>query len=873
MLPTFCLIALLGINGELNAQIPKSTIAEDTLSSGDSMRIDTIAQDSIIEGAFSISETGFDDPVYYEAKDSMYLDMVNKALHLYGEAQIKYTSIQLKAYHIIYHWESGLMEAFHGLDSLDEKLGLPEFQDGNQNFISERMKYNFKTEKGLVYEVVTKEQDVYIRGAKTKFTRKQLDTSKQDIIYSTNAIFTSCNHEVPHYGIRSNKQKIIPNKEVIIGPSVLEIQSVPTPLVLPFGFFPITSKRSAGLLIPNDYSYNDNWGFGIEELGFYYPVNDRMDITLLSNYYFNGTWGTRSEVSYKKRYKYTGGLNIEYNQIVSELSNSTIKEQETSYSLQWSHSQSPEAHPTISLNGNISLRGNNNDQRTNFDYRTQTENQVSSNLSLTKSFPYAPFSLSVNVSNSQNIQTRVMDLTLPSLQFNMTKIFPFQQKERVGRPKWYEDIYLQYDLDADNRIRTTDTALFSSETLDRMTYGAGHSVSTGKSIRLFKYFSLNPRISYDEVWNFQSLERFATDSIVNAQDTVVIDGEIVSIKNRIDTIVNVENVRRDQFHDFRAFRFSTDLKTKLFSTMLFEKGWLRGIRHTISPSFSFNYQPEMGDFNAEFNKLLISSKDTTEYNITDQFAYQRVNPREQMTLSYSFSDLVQGKKFNRKDSLVEKFDIIKNISFSGNYDFLKDSLQFSNPVFSVRTPLFETTSFDFRWSWSLYQQDEDGRAIDKLYIDESNRLLRSLGGAFSVNTNFTIPQLRKMFNSEAEEGKSENELVNLLNSIKFSHRYDFTFVKRTDGIVGSVSANTLNLNGNIPLTDSWKINVGNVGWDFLAQRITYPDIGFSRDLHCWEMNMQWQPDAGAYRFTIKVKPGTMEFLELPYNRNPYETGF
>ncbi|HKK89744.1 MAG TPA: putative LPS assembly protein LptD, partial [Saprospiraceae bacterium] len=228
----------------------------------DSILLDSLKADSVVERRYKLSNSGFEAPVYYSADDSMFFDVVNEELVLYGNAQIDYTTISLSAYKIIYHWDSGLMEAFHGVDSAGQMKQLPRFQDGDQNFLSERMKYNFKTNKGLVYDVVTQEGDMYIRGSKTKFTRVKEDTLTRDIIYSTGAVFTTCNHDEPHFGISSKKQKIVPNKEVIIGPSVLKIQGVPTPLVLPFGFFPLTDERKAGMLIPTDYSYNDRWGYG-----------------------------------------------------------------------------------------------------------------------------------------------------------------------------------------------------------------------------------------------------------------------------------------------------------------------------------------------------------------------------------------------------------------------------------------------------------------------------------------------------------------------------------------------------------------------------------------------------------------------------------
>ncbi len=883
----FLLIFAAGLwSGQSLAQVePKESllVAERDSLVGDQLQSDSLDTpvDTVFQGTIQLSESSFDAPVVYTARDSMYFDVLRKQLHLYGDAALNYTSISLKADHIVYHWESGLMEAFHKVDSTGRKEGIPEFKDGDQSFIADRMKYNFKTNKGLVYDVISKEGDMFIRGSKTKFSREKKDTIVEDIIYSSNAVFTTCNHETPHFGIRSGRQKIVPNKEVIIGPSVLEIQGVPTPLFLPFGFFPITTKRTAGLIIPTDYTYNDNWGYGIEDVGFYYPFNEYIDATIFSKLYFNGTWGSRLDVNYNKRYKYTGGLNIEYNRIKNEISGTTNTLIENSYSFNWSHNQSPQAHPTFSIGGNLSLSGNRNNQLNNFDFRSQTENTISSNLRFTKKFPYSPFSLNVNLSNTQNVNTRQLDLTFPSVRLQMNKIFPFEKKERVGSPKWYEDIYLDYNLSASNSVRTTDTTLFEPETLDKLEYGVQHTASTGKSVRLFKYFSLNPSVSYREIWNFQGLEKQVSEMDTLIRDTIFdeITKEILSISETRDTITEITDNRIQDFNAFRDLDFGVSLNTKIFGTWLMDKGWLRGLRHTFSPNFSFSYKPALGNFEDTYIKQYTTplSKDTVEYNITDQFAYQRVNAREQMTLSYGISDIFEGKRFVKQDSVVEKFNIIKRMSFGGTYDFLADSLNFSDPSFNLSTPIFNMITLQFGWSWSLYEQDENGRNINQFYRDTEGKLLRSLGGSLRLNTNFSIPQLQKLFKGRSaaaeddEAGKRTNELWDLITSLRFRHGFRFNFDQRSDKVVGSVQNHTFNVNGNIPLTDNWNINVGNVGWDFLSERITYPDIGFSRDLHCWEMNLNWQPSVGAYRFTIKVKPGTLEFLELPYNRNPYET--
>jgi hypothetical protein len=322
------------------------------------MRSDTVRK-------VRISKDSLDTKVEYGARDSMRFDNMNNLVYLYGDAYVNYGSLRLTADFIQVNIDSNLAIAQAGRDSMDNLIGIPEFVDGPQKFNATRMKYNFKSKKGMVYEAVTQESDIYVRGTKTKYVGAN-DTLDQadDVIYNKNAIFTTCNHPEPHYGIRSLKQKLVPNKLVVVGPSIVEVAGVPTPLILPFAFFPLTKGKRSGLIFPRDYEYSERWGFGLREIGYYIPINDYMDTRVMGDIYFNGSWGLSTQTTYKKRYKYNGNLRLAYSSRKQEVFNDYREQVQTSFRINWSHTQNNKANPFHNFSGNIDFQVNRDLQET-----------------------------------------------------------------------------------------------------------------------------------------------------------------------------------------------------------------------------------------------------------------------------------------------------------------------------------------------------------------------------------------------------------------------------------------------------------------------------------------------------------------------------
>ena len=837
-----------------------------------------------------LSADSLDAPVTYSARDSMIYDIKNEQIHLHGDAKIAYQNINLNAGYIVLNYGSNIVTAEMGTDSLGRPAGEPQFSEGDQTFSANRMRYNFKTRKGIIYDVSTTQSDLFVRGRRSKLVGADpRDSLSNDIIYSEGAIFTSCDHDEPHFGIRSSKQKVIPNKLVVVGPSNLEIMGIPTPLVLPFAFFPISQQAQQGLIFPQDYEYSDEWGFGLRDLGYYFPINDNMDFTLRGDIYLKGSWGLSGTYNFNRRYRYQGSVSLGYARRRQEVRGEVSFN--PSFAIRASLNQAAAAHPAIKISGNINLQGNNYQRVNQNDVRSVLQNQISSNLNFTHTFPNHPFTFSASFNHSQNTQTREMRINFPNLNFQTQTLYPFKRRKPVGPERWYERVAFQYRGEAQNRFVTTDTTLFDQTTLDNAQLGARHRMDANTNFRVLKYFNLSPSANYEETWHFRRLEYdFDANPLVN-QDTIFNPDDSLSFIIQTDTTaygqINVDTLRG--FSTVRQFTTALSLNTQIFGTLLFRKGWLRGVRHVIKPSLSLNYTPDYTDPGLGYFQYL--PQDSRFPDELDEFSTFRGNiyngpssGGQQFSLGYSITNIFEGKYFSRKDSVDKKFKLFDNIYIRGNYNFARDSLKWSQVNASGTTRLFDGIStMNFQATWDPYDVDvtESGRQfrVDRFYRERTGQFLRFVNAQVRVNTTLTVAKIRGLLRGkntddlpeEDESGRPverEDDLLSLFENFRLSHNLVVQLTRQTTGDTLFVSTNSLAMSGNVKLTDKWAVRVGNFGYDFQRESITYPDFGFSRNLHCWELAFSWQPVRNVYALTLQVSPGSpLSFIKVPYKRN------
>ncbi|MEO6191206.1 MAG: putative LPS assembly protein LptD, partial [Saprospiraceae bacterium] len=549
---------------------------------------DSTKYDSLILKAGKLylsSKDSIDTPVDYQARDSILFDMKKKLIYLFGAASIKYQTMELNADYIVIDMNTSVVVAQPVLDSLGLETGIPKFKDREQSFDAKKIKYNFRTKRGLVTEVLSKEADIFVHGEKSKFIANDSTNNGDHTIYNENGIFTTCNAVIPHYGIYSKRQKIIPNKLIIIGPSIVKILGVPAPpLMLPFGFFPISKNKSSGLLFPKNYVFDSDLGFGLQDVGYYFPLSDYYDLKVLTSIWFKGSYRVNLSSNYKLKYKYDGNVSIDFADLNREIPNDYRTTKNRTFKIVWAHTQLPGAHPYRSLNGRIDFSINPYDRLVNRDFKSVTNNTLNSNLNFRYAFPNSPFTLTAGINHDQNLNTRVLNLTLPSVNLTMATINPFKSKNSITQEeKWYEKITLNYNSRFINKISTFDSALFKKETLDKLQYGFTHNATMDVNFKLFKYVNLVPQIRYDEEWLFKHIDKkFNSDSIFIIDTNGV---RVDTIYGKSDTIIS------NKFGALRTMSASLSMNTQIYGQLLAKKGWFRGIRHVMAPSISASFAP------------------------------------------------------------------------------------------------------------------------------------------------------------------------------------------------------------------------------------------------------------------------------------------
>ncbi len=938
----FCLISsVLSLTAQTESDIigVQDSIRPDTLdllmqqniSNTDSLPFSSI--DSSFSGSFAnsnpskviYSQDSLDAPIDYNSKDSMDYDIKNEKIHLWGEAFVKYTDLTITADYIIFDWGNNEVTAMSTKDSLGNEKGKPKFEQGTQNFTSGKMRYNFDTEKGIIYDVVTKQgSDIYVHGAKAKFQRIPGDSSShEDIVYSENAIFTTCTHDEPHFGIRSNKQKVIANKLIVVGPSNLEVSGVPTPLWLPFGFYPVTEGQSTGLLFPRNYEFSETQGFGLLGVGWYFPFGPHFDLSLTSDIYTRGSWRLHARSNYAKRYKHNGNFYISYANIRNE-NEFGFFQADPSFQITWRHSQDAKAHPTNTISGNVRFQTNGFRQTNENEAQARLENTTNSNVSFTHNPKDKPYSLSVFLSHSQVNSTNQIDMTLPNVSFKMNRMYPFKGlgKKKSSSEKWYEKISFKYDFDAKNQLSGTDTTFFSQETIDNARFGARHQVKTDLKFNLFKYFNVSPRFNFDEIWYFKTREIGFDPTTIQVFDTIVdpfIGDTVISLAETIyGETTETESFGFAPFHRWDA---GVSISTKVFGTAQFKKGWLRGVRQTITPTLTYTYEPSYIDTSRNDYFRYHDTDSRPDFNDPERYSIF-VNPifatpsttGQRKSLAFSVNNLFEAKLFSKKDSTTRNIKLNDRLSANMSYNFALDSFNLSDLSLSGNTRFFKgITNLTYSASFNPYTQGADGISDPTYLWETDNKLLRLTTANIGFRSSISVKKIRDLFGknkNKREEDLEEDDIIPFeevneeerLSGVrrdpfadkdddrppiakgeqkkvygsfldlfdKFSIAHDFKIQRR---LVANSQRDTitfvhsLQVRGSFPLTDNWNVNLSNISYDFVNNRFVYPSVGFSRNLHCWLMEMNWFPSTGVYNFTLRVKPGSLDFLKIPSMRN------
>jgi len=877
----------------LTTNLPFDSLSQSTTNTATST-VSTFNSTSTV----AYSTDSLDQEVESYGKDSMRYDIANKEIHLWGEAYVIYGDIKLEADYIVYNWTDNIVTAQYSENSLGVKNGLPKFTDKDQDFTAEKMRFNFKTKKGVVEKAVSAQSGVIVHGGKAKIFSEGSDSIHQhQHIYSKDALFTTCNHPNPHFSIHSRRQ-VMTNNVVVVGPSNIELGGVPTPIWLPFGIFPLKLGERTGLIFPKSYEQSDVLGFGLENVGWYFALNDYMNLTLTGKIYTRGTWGVNVTSQYKKLYKYNGNLRLSYSNQRVEKGNGFARDK--SFAVNWTHSQDTKAHPTMTFKGGVNFQTNNFQSRNFNDAASVQQNTTRSNLNFVKTFPDKPFTFSASLNHSQITSTNAVQISFPNLDFRMNRVFPFKSKNPIADEKWYDKIGIDYHGQAQNKFIATDTTVFTQQTLDEARFGAKHEASANASFRVLKYFNLSPNIKYTEVWNFETLEK--TFDPTYEIDTTLIDS--LEMIYEFDTTAYgsiVEETPRG-FKPLRLFNTSVSLNTKLFGTMLFKRGWLRGLRHTATPSLSVSYTPDyttdVWDYFKTVRESLLSDEEEMYSVFTgDVYSNQPSSAGEQFNLSYGLTNIFEGKYFSKKDSTFQRFKIFDSVSLNGSRNFAADSLHWSTIRINGRASVIPgLTTFTVNATFDPYQVvfDTLGRRkrVDQLVWKDKKRIARFDNASAGLTTRFTIRKLvdfikgdnkkkgnsgdrpRGDQNQGGPQGIANQSFLSLIDNFSISHDIKFQLQSIGAGDTArdtfTISTHSLTVRGNIKLTDKWSVTLSQISYNFKQKRLVYPSLGLKRDLHCWQMAINWYPSRNSFNFSLNVKPGALDFIKVPYGRNQFD---
>lgn len=819
--------------------------------------------DSLVERGvlLPLSPNALTDIVDYKAKDSIALNIKEKTAFLYSKGDVKYQKMALQADAIDVDFNRQTMHASSTTDSAGHVVGRPFFKQDDAEYMADTITFNYNTKKGIICGIITQEGDGYLHGHKIK---KMNDS----VMFLSSGQYTTCNYTHPHFAINFSKSKIISGDKLLTGPAYLTIEDVPTPLAIPFAFIPMTHGRSSGILIPS-YGWMDSRGYYLRNGGYYFAINDQMDLSLLGEIYTNLSWAAEAKSNYYRRYKYKGNVDFRYGITKEGLEGDPNTYRKYSdFKFHWQHAQDAKANPHSRFSADVNLQSRNYNRNTtnSNDYFTST---TTSSISYTAQLGNA-FNLAASMRESFNAQTGLMNLKLPSISLNSITFYPLRRKSPNGAYRWYENISMSYGLNAENNITTQDSAIFSQQTLDRMQYGIQHSIPISGSIKLLKFFNWTNSIAYNERWHWSSIEK------------------------RYDSVSNTVSI--DTIQGFKANRdvsFSSSLSTRIYGMFMFKRGFVKAIRHVINPSVSFSYRPDFGSDRFGYWKQYTDNTGYVHrYSIFEQSLYGGPADGKSGIVRFNVGNNLEVKVASPRDTTGEtkKITLLENLNLAMSYDLAKDSLNWSDFVISGRTTLFKSLILNYSGTFCPYEIDSEGRKHNKLLIETQHRLFHRSNSNYSAQLSLNINgnTFKKEGSSKKNEGQmilppimqspyNENPVLLMGNYVDFSVPWNLSLNYTLSYVNKYVSqlyhyqhdvVQTLSITGNFNLTEKWKV-VFSTGYDFMNRGMSYTSIDIYRDLHCWEMRFNWVP-FGYYKswnFTINIKASALKDLKYEKRRS------
>lgn len=851
----------------------------------DTVQKDTAANDNVL-----------DAPVRYEAKDSIVFDYRRSRAHLYGDSKVNYTNLELDAEEIDISIDSSLVYASGREDSTGVIQGKPLFKQGQDEYEPDKIAYNFKTRKAFIKNVYTQEGEGFMQT-----TDGKRDSS--GVMYIRHGKYTTCDAEHPHFYLSLSRAKMHPGKNVIFGPAHVVVEDVPLPLALPYGFFPFKSKYSSGFIMPT-YGDEMNRGFYLRDGGYYFAINDYVDVKMLADLYTKGSWSLSAQSTYRKRYKYSGSLYVSYQYTHEGEKNFPDEATSKSFKITWSHRQDAKANPTQSFSASVNFATSSyerNNLTSMYNPESYTQSTRTSSLSYSKSFPNLGLTLSGSFNLSQNLRDSSISVTLPNLTISLNRFYPFKRKKMVGKERWYEKIAMGYTGNLTNSINTKENLLFKSSLIKDWRNGMRHQIPISASFSLFKYINITP--------SFNFTDRMYSHKVMQSWDQ------------------DYQRVKRDTlygFYNVYNFNMSVSANTKIYG-MFYPMKWAGGkkiyaIRHVLTPSVSFSYAPDFssptfGFYDSYVKTDVNGNVSTVSYSPFSGGVYGTVGSGMTGNVSVDISNNLEMKVRTKKDSTgFRKISLIDEFGLNMSYNMAAKVRPLSDLNMRIRLKLtksytfsmnavFATYAYEFDKNGNVrigekteYSQGRFGRfqgMTQNLSYTFNNQSFKKLLGLFSkTQRNNVADEEQDDEDDEYEDDETDPEMQNVDPDrkkgrmgakdskksgeidddgyLKFSMpwslsvSYGVTMRENTSAPINPVRmrypykfTQTLNFSGSLRISEGWNMSFSS-GYDFNYKKLSMTTASLSRDLHCFAMSasMVIFPYT-SYNFTFACKAGTL----------------
>ena len=874
------------------APLYPAPIKKDTLALLDSTAVDTVPG----------KEPLLLDQIKYKAKDYVKLSQRDQKIYLYNEAEIYYQDTELKAGIIVMDYVKNEVYAGRIKDSLGNYTQLPFFKQGSNEVRPDSIRFNFDTQKALIFNSRTEQQaNAGSLGGDAMKVYASVTKKENDSVYfmSEAKITTSKDTLNPDYYIRLRKAKFVPKKKVIAGLSNLYIADVPTPIGLPFAYFPLTVGRSAGLMMPT-FGNDPNRGYFLQNGGYYIPITDYGDLTVTGDFYTNGSYGFRTQSVYTKRYRYRGNVNFRYENLVTSQKGFDDYSQSTAWNVQVSHSQDQKASPNSRFSASVNLGSTSYYQQSlnQVNLPLTQNNNLSSSISYSKTFPeYPSVNMSLTATHSQNTSPSAREnpdekniqMTLPTFQASMERIFPFAKRDGIKKGV-IQNVNFQYDVTARNQLTTNDADFFKAAMFDDAKIGARHRIPISTNFKVFKFFSVSMGGSYEDVW---ALETFTQRYVQSAEDGT---GTVVR-----DTIPG--------FDRYNTYNFSASVGTTIYGTFNFgEDKKLQAIRHVMRPSLSYGYAPSFDQFYDEY--LNNDTGEVVQYSRFQGTLNGAPSLGKSNSLSFSLANVLEAKVTDKDSTATEakKVPLLSNFNISTGYNFESDSLRLSPLRINGGTNILNNKmSINFSAGLDPYAIDNNGRRINTFNIDNGGSLFRLTAANVNIGYSIDSESFGKRDDGEEDEeevdeydyvaqsggrdddlfGRADNYNNRLIDDeydqdgdddvenppyatkIPWNFRLAYSASYFNSARQNEFSSHSLMFSGDIELSPRWKVG-GSSGYDFKNKGFTLTQLRFSRDLKSFRMDFNWTPfgQFSRWYFFIGIKSSLLSDLKWENRSQP-----